>query len=413
MDGEKSIVQDEKVLKAKSGYAMLLLGIIGMLLGVAVIIAGCMVFGQTGETNTALLAGSIILGVLLIAGFILELCGLRVLNPNEAYVFALFGKYYGTIKTAGFFWVNPFCEAINPSVRPAAPVVTSSGLANPAALSGKAKKVSLKTLTLNNEKQKVNDELGNPVEIGAVVIWKVTNPTKAVINVENYKNYLSIQCDAIIRNTARMYPYDTSEKGDEKSLRGSSQEIAEIMCKELQEKVENAGIKILEVRITHLAYAPEIASAMLQRQQAAAIIDARQKIVEGAVGMVEMALDKLNENDIVELDEERKAAMVSNLLVVLCGNKDAQPIVNSGNLYRTIVYSIYKIVRRWDTFWKMKRKKKVKEKVKKQVPLRLSKELYDEIAQWAEDEFRSMNGQIEYLLTECVKWRKRSGKKDE
>ena len=299
---------------------MLLLGIIGMLLGVAVIIAGCMVFGQTGETNTALLAGSIILGVLLIVGFILELCGLRVLNPNEAYVFALFGKYYGTIKTAGFFWVNPFCEAINPSVRPAA-------------LSGKAKKVSLKTLTLNNEKQKVNDELGNPVEIGAVVIWKVTNPTKAVINVENYKNYLSIQCDAIIRNTARMYPYDTSEKGDEKSLRGSSQEIAEIMCKELQEKVENAGIKILEVRITHLAYAPEIASAMLQRQQAAAIIDARQKIVEGAVGMVEMALDKLNENDIVELDEERKAAMVSNLLVVLCGNKDAQPIINSGSLY--------------------------------------------------------------------------------
>lgn len=333
MDGEKSVVQDEKVLKAKSGYAMLLLGIIGMLLGVAVIIAGCMVFGQTGETNTALLAGSIILGVLLIVGFILELCGLRVLNPNEAYVFALFGKYYGTIKTAGFFWVNPFCEAINPSVRPAAPVVTSSGLANPAALSGKAKKVSLKTLTLNNEKQKVNDELGNPVEIGAVVIWKVTNPTKAVINVENYKNYLSIQCDAIIRNTARMYPYDTSEKGDEKSLRGSSQEIAEIMCKELQEKVENAGIKILEVRITHLAYAPEIASAMLQRQQAAAIIDARQKIVEGAVGMVEMALDKLNENDIVELDEERKAAMVSNLLVVLCGNKDAQSIVNSGSLY--------------------------------------------------------------------------------
>ena len=254
------------------------------------------------------------------------------MNPNEAYVFALFGKYYGTIKTAGFFWVNPFCEAINHLY------VRQHRLLHPQPCQSgsslrKSKEVSLKTLTLNNEKQKVNDELGNPVEIGAVVIWKVTNPTKAVINVENYKNYLSIQCDAIIRNTARMYPYDTSEKGDEKSLRGSSQEIAEIMCKELQEKVENAGIKILEVRITHLAYAPEIASAMLQRQQAAAIIDARQKIVEGAVGMVEMALDKLNENDIVELDEERKAAMVSNLLVVLCGNKDAQPIVNSGSLY--------------------------------------------------------------------------------
>lgn len=333
MDGEKSVVQEEKVLKAKSGYVMLLFGMIGMLLAVAVIVAGSITFVQTGETNAALLAVSITVGVLLMVGCMIELCGLKVLNPNEAYVFALFGKYYGTIKTAGFFWVNPFCEAINPSVRPGGPVVTSTGIANPVSMSGKAKKVSLKTMTLNNEKQKVNDELGNPVEIGAVVIWKVMNPTKAVINVENYKNYLSIQCDAIIRNTARMYPYDTSEQGDEKSLRGSSQEIAQIMCRELQEKVENAGIQILEVRITHLAYAPEIASAMLQRQQAAAIIDARQKIVEGAVGMVEMALDKLNENDIVELDEERKAAMVSNLLVVLCGNKDAQPIVNSGSLY--------------------------------------------------------------------------------
>ena len=163
---------------------------------------------------------------------------------------------------------------------------------------------------MNNEKQKVNDEMGNPVEIGAVVIWKVVNPTKAVINVENYKNYLSIQCDAIIRNTARKYPYDTGEGKGEKSLRGSSQEIAAIMSEELQEKVENAGMQIIEVRITHLAYAPEIAAAMLQRQQAAAIIDARQKIVEGAVGMVEMALSKLNENEIVNLDEERKACLL-------------------------------------------------------------------------------------------------------
>lgn len=188
-------------------------------------------------------------------------------------------------------------------------------------------------MTLNNEKQKVNDELGNPIEIGTVVIWKVENATKAVLNVENYKKYLSIQCDAITRNAARRYPYDTSEGGDERSLRGSSQEVADIMKGELQEKVEDAGISIIEVRITHLSYAPEIASAMLQRQQAAAIIDARQKIVEGAVSMVEMALQKLSENEIVELDEERKAAMVSNLLVVLCGNKDAQPIVNSGSLY--------------------------------------------------------------------------------
>lgn len=213
------------------------------------------------------------------------------------------------------------------------PVMTAKGSSGKSEWGISDKKVSLKTMTLNNEKQKVNDELGNPVEIGAVVIWKVIDPTKAMISVENYKNYLSIQCDAIIRNTARCYPYDTSAGGDEKSLRGSSQEIADIMCKELQKKVEEAGIQIQEVRITHLAYAPEIASAMLQRQQAAAIIDARQKIVEGAVGMVEMALERLSEKEVVELDEERKAAMVSNLLVVLCGNKDAQPIVNSGSLY--------------------------------------------------------------------------------
>ena len=190
-----------------------------------------------------------------------------------------------------------------------------------------------KTMTLDNKRQKVNDELGNPVEIGTIVIWKVKNATKAVLNVENYKEFLSIQCDAITRNAARNYPYDANDGADEKTLRGSSQEIADIMQMELQRKVMEAGIEILDVRITHLAYAPEIASAMLQRQQAAAIIDARQKIVEGAVSMVEMALQQLSENQIVELDEERKAAMVSNLLVVLCGNKDAQPIVNSGSIY--------------------------------------------------------------------------------
>ena len=284
------------------------------------------------KVNGGVLGTAIVLGIVLMLVSIIGLCGLKVLNPNEAYVLALFGKYYGTLKEAGFFWVNPFCTALNPTVRPAAPVVSANGVSRSVSVSMANKKVSLRTMTLNNEKQKVNDELGNPVEIGAVVIWKVTNPTKAVVNVENYKNYLSIQCDAIIRNTARKYPYDTSEGGDEKSLRGSSQEIAAIMSQELQEKVENAGIRIIEVRITHLAYAPEIASAMLQRQQAAAIIDARQKIVEGAVGMVEMALAKLNEQEIVNLDEERKAAMVSNLLVVLCGNKDAQPVVNSGTL---------------------------------------------------------------------------------
>lgn len=328
----KEKIRQERILNPVSGYLMLFIGIAALLAGTAGMVAGCIVGGSRG--NGVLITVSVIAGTVVIVAAIIVLCGLKVLNPNEAYVFTVFGNYYGTLKKEGFFWVNPFCSAINPTVK-AAPVVTanSSGRSVSVAAGNKEKKVSMRTMTLDNKKQKVNDQLGNPVEIGAVVIWKVVNPTKAVINVENYKNYLSIQCDSIIRNTARQYPYDTSEGGDEKSLRGSSQEIADIMSRELQEKTEDAGIKIMDVRITHLAYAPEIASAMLQRQQAAAIIDARQKIVEGAVGMVEMALHKLNDNDIVELDEERKAAMVSNLLVVLCGNKDAQPIVNSGSLY--------------------------------------------------------------------------------
>lgn len=322
----------EKILHPANGYLMLLLGILLLIAGIGGGIAGSVIGGM--EENGALIGISITVCVILVILGVILLCGLKVLNPNEAYVLTLFGNYYGTIKKEGFFWVNPFCSAINPTVK-AVPVATGSveGRIPTAGVSAGGKKVSLRMMTLDNKKQKVNDLLGNPVEIGAVVIWRVVDPTKAVINVENYKNYLSIQCDAIIRNTARQYPYDTNEGGDEKSLRGSSQEIADIMSQELQKKTEDAGIQIEEVRITHLAYAPEIASAMLQRQQAAAIIDARQKIVEGAVGMVEMALHKLNENDIVDLDEERKAAMVSNLLVVLCGNKEAQPIVNSGSLY--------------------------------------------------------------------------------
>ena len=328
----KEKIRQERILNPVSGYLMLLVGILGMVAGIAVMVIGFMAGSRSG--NGALAVGGVILGLLILVAAIILLCGLKVLNPNEAYVFTVFGNYYGTLKKEGFYWVNPFCSAINPTVK-SAPVVAASGNGRSVSVSvgDKEKKVSMRTMTLDNKKQKVNDLLGNPVEIGAVVIWKVVNPTKAVINVENYKNYLSIQCDSIIRNTARQDPYDMSEGADEKSLRGSSQEIADIMSRELQERTEDAGIKILDVRITHLAYAPEIASAMLQRQQAAAIIDARQKIVEGAVGMVEMALSRLNEKDIVELDEERKAAMVSNLLVVLCGNKDAQPIVNSGSLY--------------------------------------------------------------------------------
>ena len=253
-------------------------------------------------------------------------CGIKVLNPNEAYVLTLFGKYVGTLKHEGIFFVNPFCSAINPTLKS---VTTVNGTTT---YTG-SKKISLKAMTLDNNKQKINDEMGNPIEVGIVVIWKIHNTAKAVFNVDNFQEFVSIQADSALRDVIRKYPYDATDESDKISLRNSSQEIADEIQKELQSRVEVAGIEVCEARITHLAYAPEIASAMLQRQQATAIIDARQKIVEGAVGMVEMALDKLSEKQVCELDEDRKAVMVSNLLVVLCGNKDAQPVVNSGSIY--------------------------------------------------------------------------------
>lgn len=262
--------------------------------------------------------------------------GFKVIHPNEAAVYTVFGNYSGTLTQPGFYWINPFSVSMNPTTQPMALAMMDTTEKKKGGVESKptiSKKISLKATTLNNEKQKVNDSDGNPIEIGVVVIWRVVNPTKAAFDVDNYKTYVSIQCDASIREIARQYPYDISEHGDEKSLRGSSQEVAEELQKILQSRAEIAGIQIMEAKITHLAYAPEIAAAMLQRQQATAIIAARTKIVEGAVGMVEMALKKLADNGTVNLDEERKAAMVSNLLVVLCGNKDAQPIVNSGSIY--------------------------------------------------------------------------------
>lgn len=262
--------------------------------------------------------------------------GFKVIHPNEAAVYTVFGNYSGTLTQPGFYWINPFSVSMNPTTQPMALAILETSDKKKGGSESKptvSKKISLKATTLNNEKQKVNDSDGNPIEIGVVVIWRVVNPTKAAFDVDNYKTYVSIQCDASIREIARQYPYDISEHGDEKSLRGSSQEVAEELQKILQSRAEMAGLEIMEAKITHLAYAPEIAAAMLQRQQATAIIAARTKIVEGAVGMVEMALKTLAENGTVNLDEERKAAMVSNLLVVLCGNKDAQPIVNSGSIY--------------------------------------------------------------------------------
>lgn len=276
------------------------------------------------------------------------IAGLKVVNPNEAYVFTLFGKYHGSITKEGFYFVNPFVSAINP-LKPSALEVATMGMGGKVSLgadgggkdkdktassSTKSSKISTKVMTLNNNKQKINDLLGNPIEIGIVVVWRVVNTARAVFNVDNFEAFLSMQCDTALRNIVRLYPYDVpGEDEGEASLRGSSQEIAAKLNEEIQKKVDVAGLEIIEARITHLAYAPEIAAAMLQRQQASAIVDARTLIVKGAVGMVKQALAELDENEIVRLDEERKAAMVSNLLVVLCGNKDAQPIVNSGSLY--------------------------------------------------------------------------------
>lgn len=320
---EERIKFDEKELSPMSGW-------MGLLIGLILILIFPVTIYFTIINELALL---IILGIISLIVGIFVLCGLKVLNPNEAIVLVFFGKYYGTISKEGFYFVNPFCTAINPTYEPATlRIAKGKEDESETDLTSATKKVSLKALTLNNGIQKVNDEIGNPIMIGVVVIWKVINPTKAVFNVDNYKTYLSIQCDTALRNVARLYPYDVNDASEEKTLRGSSQEVADKLKEELQSRVDVAGLKVCEVRITHLAYAPEIAAAMLQRQQAEAIIAARKKIVEGAVGMVEMALNSLNENEIVKLDDEKKAAMVSNLLVVLCGNKDAQPIVNSGNL---------------------------------------------------------------------------------
>ena len=278
--------------------------------------------------------------------------GLKVIKPQEALVLTLFGKYIGTLKEEGFYFVNPFCAAVNPAAKTRLnqsgdvdsegsakrPIVVSAGGQQIETVN---KKISLKAMTLNNSRQKINDCLGNPIEIGIAVIWRVVDTAKAVFEVDNYKEYLSLQCDSALRNIVRLYPYDVAPNidttgdgiADEGSLRGSSEVVAQRIRDEIQAKVSAAGIEVIEARITYLAYAPEIAAVMLQRQQASAIIDARKMIVDGAVGMVEMALERLSDNKVVELDDERKAAMVSNLLVVLCGNRDAQPVVNSGSLY--------------------------------------------------------------------------------
>ncbi|MDR0273058.1 MAG: SPFH domain-containing protein [Clostridiales bacterium] len=320
----------EKIINPASGITALVLQIILFLVALVGFISSIIALSNNQPYEGLWIATVIVTSIVAFVLFPILLLGLKVVNPNEAAVFTLFGKYYGTIVSPGFFFINPFCTLANPTVKTPTASAVAAGTT---AYTAPSKKVSMKAITLNNEKQKINDREGNPIEVGVVVIWKVVNATKAVFEVDNYKEYVSTQADAAIRHVARQYPYDISQDGEEASLRGSSGEVSDELRRDLQNRVDIAGIEILETRIAHLAYAQEIASAMLQRQQADAIIAARQKIVEGAVGMVETALARLAENKTVALDEERKAAMVSNLLVVLCGNRDAQPIVNSGSLY--------------------------------------------------------------------------------
>ena len=335
----------EKILSGhKTGGLVLCLVLLFYLLSIA-----GLVFGISAEGLVFLAVISVIW---MSIGWIL-LLGLKVLKPNEALVLTLFGRYIGTLKGDGFFWVNPFCTAFNPAagtklgqsgdvktpLSPLAAATQASGVTS--TMEMPTKKISLKVMTLSNSRQKVNDVLGNPVEVAVAVMWRVKDTAKAVFEVDNFKEYLSLQCDTAVRTVVKIYPYDVTDNidttgdgaADDGSLRGSTEIVAGRIKDEIQSKVSEAGLEIVDARITYLAYAPEIAAAMLQRQQAAAVVDARKLIVDGAVGMVELALERLNEKHTVELDEERKAAMVSNLLVVLCGNHDAQPIVNSGSLY--------------------------------------------------------------------------------
>ena len=282
---------NEKTIKVPSGYFMLFL---------LLIFLAAIIFGITQE-NPFIIIPSIILFIIIIPGFIL-------VNPNTSKVLLLFGKYIGTIKENGFYWANPLY---------------------------KKRGISLRASNFDSERVKVNDKLGNPIMISTIAVWRVKDTYKAAFEVDNYENFVRVQSDAAVRKLASLYPYDNFEddgKAEEITLRASVNEVSEALETELSERLDMAGIEVLEARIGYLAYAQEIASAMLKRQQATAIIAARHKIVEGAVSMVEMALDKLNQNNVVELDEERKAAMVSNLMVVLCSDKDAAPIVNTGTL---------------------------------------------------------------------------------
>jgi len=285
----------EKKAQTMSGWGMLFLNLAMIATGIYLFISGI-----AHEALPTLLAGV----ALLVLGIVM-MAGLFVINPNEAAALLLFGSYKGTTRENGLRFANPFMRK---------------------------DKISLKARNLNGERLKVNDLTGNPIEIAAVVVWKVVNTAEALFDVDDYEEYVTVQSESAVRHLAGAYPYDGTE--DDLTLRGTTDEISEHLQKELQERLDKAGVKVIEARLSHLAYAPEIAHAMLQRQQASAVVAARQKIVEGAVGMVEMALNELGEKDLVEFDDDKKATMISNLLVVLCSEHAAQPVVNTGTLYQ-------------------------------------------------------------------------------
>ena len=295
----------ESVVKVASGWVMLPIVIVLWLCVPGVIVAGI------AMNKPLLLLGLIVL----IPAALLITLGFFTLQPNEARVLVLFGQYKGTVRDEGFSWANPFC------------------LPRSAVGERNRYKVSLRVRNFQTESVKVNDQRGNPIEIGAVIVWRVADTAQALFDVDDYENYIAVQSESAIRHLASSFPYDHMENESEVCLRSGGDIVSQALNKELQERLEKAGVKVDETRITHLAYAPEIAQAMLRRQQAEAVIAARKKIVQGAVSMVEMALKELSEKKVVELDEERKAAMVGNLLVVLCGESETQPIVNAGTLY--------------------------------------------------------------------------------
>jgi regulator of protease activity HflC (stomatin/prohibitin superfamily) len=334
-NNQSSSVTQEIRRQAVSGWLMLPVNILLLIVGIAVLIWGIVISTHTRQFSYLILAGPLI-----DAAAIILLCGHFTLQPNEARVLILFGAYHGTVRDSGFFWANPFYSRVRARIPLSAAESgrdTSHTTRTPlvhAAMGYRtlSAKISLRVRNFNSEKLKVNDKRGNPVEIASVVVWRVEDTARAAFDVDDFKTYVEIQSEAAIRHIASLYSYDRSED-NEPTLRDSADEVAQALQRELRDRLQKAGLAVDEARLTHLAYAPEIAQAMLRRQQAEAIIAARQKIVHGAVSMVDMALRELSEKAVVEMDEERKAAMVSNLLVVLCGDKEISPVVNTGTLY--------------------------------------------------------------------------------